>query len=205
MKRLLLATTNPGKIAEIRRFLADLPAELVSPREVGIYTNPQETGTTLEENAVLKAKFYQSMSGLPALADDGGFEIDSLGGEPGVRSHRWIHGDRDDTDEDLIAYTFRRMEGVPEGQRSAGLRVVVALALTDGTIHTATAAVRGIIPAKPSDVRVPGFPYRSILYLPEIGKFYNHDALTPAETERYNHRKLALDQLKPILRASLHP
>lgn len=200
MKKLLIATTNPGKLAEIRRFLADLPIELVSLQDIGITESVEETGATFEENAILKSSYYAKKSGLPALADDGGFEIDALGGEPGVRSHRWIDPTRESGDEELIAYAFERMKDVPQGKRGAQLRLVLALTFPDGKVHTVTDAARGVVPFEPSHERVAGFPYRSILYIPQIGKFYNHDLLTPEETEKYNHRKRALDKLKPILR-----
>lgn len=197
MKKLLIATTNPGKLAEIRRFLGDLPVEFVSFDDVGIKDRVEETGKTFEENAILKAKFYAQKSGLPTIGDDGGFEIDALGGEPGVKSHRWIHGDREDSDEELIEYTFKKMKGIKK--RGAQLRAVLALVFPSGEVRTATAATRGVIPERPSDERVSGFPYRSILYIPKIHKYYNHDNLTPEETEKYNHRKRCLDQLRPIL------
>ncbi len=200
MKKLLIATTNPGKLAEIKRFLADIPIELISLSDIGIKERVKETGTTFEENAILKAKFYAEKSGFPTIGDDGGLEIDALGGEPGVKSHRWIHGDHEDEDEELIKYTFWKVKGLPRAKRGAQLRAVLALVLPDGEMHTATAATRGIIPERPSSVRVKGFPYRSILYIPEIKKYYNHDELTPAETETYNHRKRALDELKPFIR-----
>ena len=200
MKKLLIATTNPGKLAEIRRFLEDTGVELVGLQDVGITDTVEETGATFEENAILKATFYSQKSGLPALADDGGFEIDELGGEPGVRSHRWVDPARESSDDELIAYTIERMKGIPEGKRWAQLRLVLALVFPDGTVHTSMDAVRGIVPLKPSPERASGFPYRSLLYLPEIRKFYNHDLLTAEETEKYNHRKRALDKLKPFLR-----
>jgi XTP/dITP diphosphohydrolase len=200
MKKLLIATTNPGKLDEIRRFLADLPIELVSLKDVGITESVEETGATFEENAILKSAFYAKKSGLPTLADDGGFEIDALKGEPGVRSHRWIDPTRESADEELIAFAFERMKDVPQGKRGAQLRLVLALTFPDGSVHTVTDAARGVVPFAPSHERVVGFPYRSILYIPQIGKFYNHDLLTPEETDKYNHRKRALDMLKPILR-----
>jgi XTP/dITP diphosphohydrolase len=199
MKKLLIATTNPGKLKEIKRFLADTLVELVSLTEIGIMDAPEETGISFEENAVLKAKFYAKVSGLATLADDGGFEIDALNGEPGVKSHRWVHGDRENTDEELIQYTMDRMKDVVGEKRGAQLRLVLALVLPSGEVFTSSEKVRGIVPAKPSDVRHAGFPYRSLLFLPEINKFYNHDELTEAETETYNHRKKALDILKPII------
>lgn len=200
MKKLLIATTNPGKLAEIKRFLGDLPVELVGLKDVGITETVDETGKTFEENAILKAKYYCQKSGLPTLADDGGFEIDALGGQPGVKSHRWIHQDREDTDDELIAYTLEKMKGLPRAQRGAQLLLVLALVFPDGSVTTVEEQTRGIVAEQPSQHRTNGFPYRSLLFLPEINKYYDHDLLTPEETERFNHRKRALDKLKPILK-----
>ena len=184
-------------------FLGDLPIKLVDLKDVGIADVVEETGKTFEENAILKATYYAKKSGLPTIADDGGLEIDALNGEPGVKSHRWIHGDREDEDEELIQFTLEKMRGLPRARRGAQLRAVIALALPNGNVSTATAATRGIIPQKASPVRVAGFPYRSLLYISEIGKFYNHNELTPDETDRYNHRKKALEILKPILKSNV--
>ena len=203
MKKLLIATTNPGKLAEIKRFLADVPIELVSLSDIGITESVAETGSTFEENAILKATYYCQKSGLPTLADDGGFEIDALGGEPGVRSHRWIHGDREDTDEELIVYTLEKLKGLSKAKRGAQLRLVLALVFPDGGQFTVEEKTRGVVAEKSSEHRTLGFPYRSLLFLPEIGKYYDHDLLTPEETERFNHRKRALDRLKPILKQLL--
>ncbi len=200
MKKLLIATTNPGKFAEISSFLSDLSIELIGLKEAGIKDVFEETEKTFEENAILKAEYYAKISGLPTIADDGGFEIDALDGEPGVKSHRWIHGDREDTDEELIAYTIKRLKGVPLPDRGAQLRAVVAFSLFNGETKTATAFTRGVIPLQPSKTRTPGFPFRSLLYLPQISKFYNYDVLSKEENEEYNHRKKALEELKPFLK-----
>lgn len=199
MKKLLIATTNPGKLAEIKRFLEDVPIELIGLKDMGITDVVEETGKTFEENAILKAKYYCRKSGLPTIADDGGFEIEALDGEPGVKSHRWIHKDREDTDEELIAHTLEKMKGLPQAQRGAQLRLVLALVFPDGQKFTVEEKTRGIVAEKPSDHRTAGFPYRSLLFLSEIDKYYDHDLLTPEETEQFNHRKRALDKLKPIL------
>jgi len=216
MNRLLIATTNPGKLGEIKEFLTDIPVTLVGLEDVGITVAPEETGISFEENAILKAKFYAEKSKLPTLADDGGLEIDALNGEPGVKSHRWIHDDREDTDEELIQYTLDRMKDVPDANRGAQLRLVLALVLPGGLpaipavrrwqageVFTSEEKVRGIIPREASKNRWKGFPYRSLLFLPEINKYYNHDELTPAQTETYNHRKKALEILKPVLKLKL--
>lgn len=203
MNTLLIASTNPGKISEIKRFLSDLPITLVGLVDVGIVDSPQETGKTFEENAILKAKFYAQKSGLPTIADDGGAEIDALGGEPGVKTRRWIHEDRDSTDEELISHTLKKLKGVSLEDRGMQLRAVVALALPNGKQYTATAKIRGVIAVKPSPRRHAGFPFRSLMYIPKLGKFYNHDLMTPEENEHYNHRKRALEELKPIIRELL--
>lgn len=200
MQKLLIATTNSGKLGEIKEFLSDIPVTLVGLTEVGITETPEETGISFQENAILKAKFYAEKSKLPTLADDGGLEIDALKGEPGVKSHRWIHTDRQDSDEELIQYTLDRMKDVADDKRGAQLRLVLALVIPGGEVFTSEEKVRGIIPRKASTNRYEGFPYRSLLFLPEINKYYNHDELTVTETETYNHRKKALEILKPILK-----
>ena len=198
--KLLIATTNPGKLAEIKRFLSDVPVELVSLNDVGISDIVEETGKTFEENAILKTKHYAKESGLMTLADDGGFEIDALHGEPGIKSHRWVHGDRENTDEELIAYTFERMQGVPEDKRGAQLRLVLVLVKPDGErVATYEEKIRGMVAATPSKMHQPGFPYRAILWIPEINKYYDQNMMTPQENETYNHRKKAVDKLKPQL------
>lgn len=200
MQKLLIATTNPGKLDEIRHFLSDLPCQMVSLGDEGITNFVAETGQTFDENARIKASFYAKLSGLPTIADDGGFEIDALNGEPGVHSHRWVDSNRESSDDDLIAYTFKQLQGVPEGKRGAQLGVVLALAHPNGAIVATTkAAVRGVVPIEPSKTRYEGFPYRSILFLPKINKFYDNKALTSEETERFNHRKKALEGLKPYV------
>jgi len=202
-QKILIATTNKAKLEEIRQFLSDIPITCVGLRDVGITDSVEETGKTFEENAILKATFYAKKSGLPTLADDGGLEIDALNGEPGVHSHRWIHKDREDEDEELIEYTIDQLRGLPHVKRGGQLRVVVALALPNGDVHTSEGIIRGIIAEKPSSYRQKGFPYRSLLYLPTIKKFYNHDELTKEENNAYNHRRSAIEKLKPIIREHL--
>ena len=202
MHKLLIATTNPGKLDEIRKYLSDLPIELVGLKDLNITDKIEEAGTSFKDNAILKAKFYAQKSGLPALADDGGFEIDALHGEPGVKSHRWIHDDREDTDDELIEYALEKMKSLSRARRGAQLHLVLALVLPNGKIHTVEEMVRGIVPEIPSSIRVAGFPYRTLLFFPEIGKFYNE--LSEEEHERFNHRKKALEKLKFILRRYLN-
>jgi XTP/dITP diphosphohydrolase len=199
MKKLLLATNNAAKVEEIRRFLIGVPVELVTLQDVGITEQAPEDGRTFEENAKSKALFYMEKSGLPSLADDGGIEIDALGGEPGVDSHRWISKDKDDEDEVLIEEVFKRLRGVSREKRGAQMRVLLLLSMPDGQIFTAEGIQRGIIADEPGIHRTPGFPFRTVFFIPEIQKYYDHSVMTDEENEEYNHRKKALEKLKPVI------
>jgi len=203
MKKLLVATTNLAKLEEIRDCLSDLAIDCVGLKDIGIIQSVEETGKNFEENAILKARAYREISGLPTLADDGGLEIDALNGEPGVHSHRWIHTNREDEDEELIVHVIEKMKGLPSTRRGAQLRLVLAFVDNNGEVHTSEGIIRGVIAEKPSAYRRKGFPYRSLLYLPELHKFYNHDELDKKENEAYNHRRKALEKLKPIIQELL--
>jgi len=195
--KLLIATTNQAKLAEYKEFLGDLPLELVSLSDLSISQQAPEEGTTFLENAQSKALYYSKLAFLPALADDGGFEIDYLKGQPGVKSHRWIHSDREDTDAEIIDYAIQKMENVPLKNRAAQMHIVVALAVQGKIMATEEAITRGIIAETPSAKRETGFPYRALLYFPTLKKYYGE--LTPQEMQEYNHRKRATERLKPII------
>lgn len=203
MKKLLLGTTNPAKIAEFKDFLSDLDLVLLTPSDLEIDEIPHETGATFEENALLKARFYKDRSGLPTLADDGGFEIDALGGKPSVYSRRWIDPTRDATDEELIQYTIDKMKGVPYEKRGAQLKLVLAIVHPDGEQATVSDFIRGVVADKPLKVKPDGFPYRALLYLPELGKYYHQNLLTEEESKKYNHRKRAVNKLKPFIKRQI--
>lgn len=206
--KLLLATANPGKVKDFKLFLSDLPIEIITPSEIGITESPKETGKTFEENVRLKAVWYMKKSGLPALADDGGLEIDALGGMPGVYSRRWpflkTGEDREATDEEMVAYTLNSVEGLPQEKRGAAMTVVLALAMPDGTIVIGKGSNRGIIPEKPLGKLQPQFPFREVLYFPQFKKYFGE--FTDEEHKRYNQRAKALEPIKKhleiILRAN---
>ena len=191
MKKLLIGTTNKAKFEEYKNLLQDLPLELVSLKALKIKEIPEETGKTFEENAVLKAKFYFSKSGIPTLVDDGGLEIEALNGEPGVHSRRWLG--REMTDEELIKEVMKRMEG--KNARGCRLNLVLALATPFG-IMTSDAAVEGVIAEKVADKKIDGYPYRSLMYFPNYQKYYCD--LTDKEHEILNHRKHAIEKIKDM-------
>jgi XTP/dITP diphosphohydrolase len=139
--RLLIATRNAGKVRELRRLLAGLPFELVTPDEAGLALEPEETGETFAANAEAKARAFAEASGLPAVADDSGLVVDALGGRPGVRSARYAGEPRDDRRnwEQLLA----ELRDVPAAARTARFECVAALA-----VPTAGPAFAGLLPGE---------------------------------------------------------
>jgi XTP/dITP diphosphohydrolase len=191
MKKLLIGTTNLAKFNDFKDLLKNYNLELVS-----LYTHkvdpPEEIGKDFEENAVLKAKYYFEKTGIPTLADDGGFEIDALHGEPGVKSHRWLG--RESTDEELIAEVFKRISS-KESNRKCRIRSVLAVASPFGVV-TSEGAVEGVVAEKPSEKRISGFPFRSAMFLPNYGKYFVD--LDKSELEIMNHRKAAIEKINDI-------
>jgi XTP/dITP diphosphohydrolase len=199
MTELLIATTNPAKLAEYRLLLRQFDLKPVSLRDVGVDRQAPETGATFLENARIKAAFYFVYSGLPTLADDGGLEVDALDGAPGVRSHRWL-GAEDADDRALAEEVVRRMAGVEAGRRGARLRAAAALVYTEhGMVREAVAeaALEGTIAERCyREVRA-GFPYRSVLYLPERGCYLAE--ISEEEAARISQRRITIERLAPEL------
>ncbi|MEO8082191.1 MAG: GNAT family acetyltransferase [Ardenticatenales bacterium] len=161
--RLLVATTNPGKVRELRAILADLGIDAILPGDVGLDLDVVEDGATFEANAVLKALAFADAADMPALADDSGLEVDALGGEPGVHSARWAPG----SDEDRVVALLARLDAVPPERRSARFRTVAALAVPGRVIATAAGAVEGRIAAAP--VGEGGFGYDPVFLVEDGG------------------------------------
>ena len=187
MRQLLIATTNPGKLREIRGILANVPVELLSLERFPDIVEPDETGTTFAENARLKAIYYNQATGLPAVADDSGLVIDALGGEPGVHSARW-HGDDYPT---KFAAIYRRLE--EQGLETSPARFIAHIAVADaGSIRfEATGVVEGRIAPEPKGTH--GFGYDPVFFYPPYGR-------TLAEVEgarkaAVSHRGQAFRQL----------
>lgn len=198
MKKLLIATKNPGKIREMSAFLSDLPLELVSLKDVGITEDVEETGITYFENSKKKALFYAQKSGLPAVSDDGGLEIAALNGAPGVKSRRWLGYEA--TDEELVEYMKKVARELSDDNRKATFKTVVTLATPEGKVFQELGEIEGIIAKEPNMKVLRGYPYRSFFYLPQIQKYYHESDLPEEEMMKYNHRRKAIDQLKKTIR-----
>ena len=164
--RLLLATSNKGKVREYRSLLQSLPFDLVTLAEVGITADVEEVGETLEENARLKATALAAQSQMSALADDSGLEVDALGGEPGRLSARYAGEGA--SDRDRVNYLLSKLEGVSWEERSARFRCVIAVAVPDGQVEFCSGDCRGVIALEPKGEQ--GFGYDPIFYLPELDK-----------------------------------
>lgn len=153
----------------------------------------EESGTTFEENASLKARHYARISGLLTLADDSGLEVDALNGEPGVRSARYAGEGA--SDRDLVAVILDRMKGVPQKKRTARFRCVIAVAWPSGRVELVEGVREGVISTEPRGEN--GFGYDPVFYLPERGKTMAE--LTPAEKNRLSHRAEAARKASGLL------
>lgn len=201
MRKLLIATTNPGKIQEYRDLLKNEPFDLVTLGDAKITVPVEEDGDTFEENAVKKAIHYAYFSGMPTVGDDGGIEVDALGGEPGVKSRRWPGYEA--SDEELIEMLIKKMEGVPKKKRTARFRVCLAFAVPgEEEVWVREGVQEGFIVEKPTEF-VAGYPFRSVFWLPEFKKTLGE--FTPEEEARIVlHRKQAIEQLLPIIKEKLY-
>lgn len=171
---------------------------LVSIAQLGKFPEPQENGETFLEIAKRKAKHYARLTKNFVLAEDGGFEIDFLDGAPGVKSRRILPGDKEGTDQELVDFVMDKLKGVPESKRGANLIVSVVLADPSGRIiYEDMGEIRGEIPLKPSPVLEPGYPYRSVFFIPEAKKYYVD--LTEDEHRRFNHRSPVARRLAKFL------
>jgi len=198
MNPLLIATTNPAKLAEYRMLLRNFDLKLLSLRDAGITAEAPEDGVSFAANAHIKAAFYFELSDLPTIADDGGLEVDALGGAPGTRSHRWLGPDADD--RMLAEEVIRRMAGCGADRRTARLRAAAALIYRDRGDRrecVAEASLEGIIADRCyPQVRV-GFPYRSVLYLPDHGRYLAE--IEEEEAAQLSQRRITIDKLAPDL------
>ena len=191
--KLLLATRNRGKASEFRTLLAVPGLSLLDLAEAGIDISVDETGATFEENAVLKARTYAGVSGLLTLADDSGLEVCALEGEPGVRSARY--GGQTGSDEDRFRLLLRQLEGVPQGERGARFRCVIAIATPRGRVYTTEGSCGGRIALEP--VGTHGFGYDPVFFLPDHG--CTMAQLPPAVKNQMSHRARASEGARAIL------
>jgi len=193
--RLVLATTSTGKLAELAELVAEWgPVACVALADVAGAPSVAEDAPTYADNAIAKARAVAAASGLPALADDSGLEVDALGGAPGVRSARWAGAGASDAERN--ARLLAALEGTPEGARTARFRCVVALAWPDGRVETAEGVCEGRIAPAPHGSE--GFGYDPIFVSDDLGRTFA-DA-SAAEKRRVGFRSRAVRALGAKLR-----
>ena len=186
--KLIAATNNMHKLQEIRAILASEDVEVLSMQDIGLHMDIQETGTTFEENAMLKARAVHEASGFPALADDSGLEVDALNGAPGIYSARYAGESA--TDLERIEKVWKNLEHVDDTNLGAQFVSAVACVLSETTSFVVRGICRGVILRECRGTG--GFGYDPCFYVPELGKTYAE--LTAEEKNQISHRKHALDQ-----------
>jgi XTP/dITP diphosphohydrolase len=191
---LLLASTNPGKLREMRALLKDLKVRLLSPKDLSLAIEVAETGATYAENAASKARAFALRSGLVSLADDSGLEVDALGGVPGLYSARYApHPGA--TDADRRAYLLQQLQDQPRPW-SARFRCTVAIALPSGEVHFTEGVCPGEIISEERGRG--GFGYDPVFLIPSLNKTMAE--LSMQEKNRISHRALAVRAAIPLLR-----
>jgi len=193
--RIVVATRNPGKLREIREGLKGLDVELLSLADFPNAPEVIEDGESFAANAIKKARALSASTGLPALADDSGLEVDALAGAPGVRSARFAGEGADDAENNRKLLAL--LQNVPPAQRGARFVCVLALAWPEGKVEIMEATAEGRILERARGDR--GFGYDPIFFSPELGATFSEvDAPTKL---RVSHRGKALQQFRAFIQA----
>lgn len=192
--KFIIATNNQKKLRELREILSAFNIYAVSLMDAGISSEVEETGTTFEENARLKAEAAMKVLGIPAIADDSGLVVDALGGEPGIYSARF-GGDRCKNDQERYEYLLERIQDVSDGKRRARFVSTVACLFPNGREIITRGECKGIILRTPQGDG--GFGYDPIFYLPSEGM--SMAEITQERKNEISHRAIALSKLKKEL------
>ena len=190
---ILLASQNPGKLAEMRQLLDGLPFDVLRPADIGILEAPDETGTTFIENARLKARHYAQRSGRLAVADDSGISVDAMGGGPGLYSSRF--GGEGATDDGRNQLLLEKLAGVPDEKRTARFICAVSVVRGDEVLFEVEENVEGRIAHAPAGPN--GFGYDPIFFYPPFGKTFGE--VPGAQKDTVSHRGKAFARLRRFL------
>ena len=185
--KVVLASKNPHKLVEISKITEKFGFELVLQSQLGVDIDVEETGTTFEENSLLKAEAVMKATGLPALADDSGIAVDALNGEPGIYSARYGFDESLD-DWGRLELLLKNTEHVPDGQRQAQFVCVISFITPEGKVIQARGEIHGELTREPAGKN--GFGYDPIFYYPPLGK--TTAELSPEEKNEVSHRANAL-------------
>jgi len=202
MKTIIFATGNMGKLREVKQIMEGLPYNIISMKEAGLELEVEETGTTFEENSVLKAKAVAELARQKdvygdaiVMADDSGFEVDHLGKRPGIYSARFMGTDTPYSVKNQAI--LDEMKGVPEEERAARFVAAIACVFPDGSCEVVRDTFEGRVAYEAKGIY--GFGYDPIMYVPEKG--CNSGELLPEEKNRISHRGKALAKARALLEA----
>jgi len=195
MKEVIIATKNAGKLIEFQSILSAYGLEAISLLELEESPDVEETGSTFEENAILKAEAISKMYGKMAIADDSGLSVDSLGGEPGIYSARYAGEEKND--DANISKLLQQLKGVPKEERNARFRCALALAEPGRETITVEGSVEGYITDEP--IGENGFGYDPIFLVKDKAKTMAQ--LSKEEKNKISHRAVALQKLAKLLQA----
>ena len=192
--KVVLASKNPHKLVEISKITEKFGFDLILQSELGVDIDVEETGTTFEENSLIKAQAVMEATGLPALADDSGIAVDALNGEPGIYSARYGFDESLD-DWGRLELLLKNTENVPDGSRQAQFVCVITMVTPEGQMIQARGEAHGELLRQP--VGSGGFGYDPIFYYPPLGKAFAE--LAPEEKNQVSHRAEALKLLNKKL------
>lgn len=193
MDKILIASRNRGKIAEYRELLQGLPVKILSLADFPDFPEVPETGTTFRENALIKARSAVAATGVAALSDDSGLEVDYLQGAPGVYSSRYAGPGKDDDANNRKLLSA--LQGVPMSRRGARFRCVIAIVTPGGREFLSEGVCEGKIAFDPRGSE--GFGYDPLFLIPSLGKTFAE--LGPAVKNRISHRAQALRAARDVL------
>lgn len=191
--KLVLASNNAHKLEELRAILSTLGMDVVPQKELDIHIEPDENGTTFEENSYIKAKTIMDACGLPTIADDSGLMVETLGGEPGVYSARY-GGETCKTDRDRLNHLLSKMQGAEN--RRAKFVCVITLLTPSGEKLVARGECPGVILDAPQGEN--GFGYDPVFYVEEAGCTFAQ--LPSSEKNRISHRARALEKFAQMVK-----
>lgn len=197
INRIIFATSNQGKMDEIKMIMKDFDIPILSLKEAGIKADIVEDGETFEENAIIKAKEIMELTGEVVLADDSGLEVDYINKEPGIYSARYLGEDTPYSikNQNIID----RLRDAVGDERSARFVCAIAAAFPDGEIITTRATIEGVIGYEEKGIH--GFGYDPILYVPEFGMTTGE--MLPEDKNEISHRGKALVKMKEILKSKM--
>ncbi|MBU1036931.1 hypothetical protein KKF32_02760 [Patescibacteria group bacterium] len=189
--KVLLATYNPAKLKDYLKVLSAKGIEAETLEDLKINDKADETKATYEENAREKALFYYRLSKIPTIAEDGGFNIDYLNGEPGVKSRRWLGHEA--SDEELIEYLREKIKEIPKEQRTARLTTVLCLVKSESEIYTVKNSIEGYLTEEYNPNYPKGLPFRALFIEKTFDKYLMD--LTEEEYNQVNHRRKNIEGL----------